>query len=159
MRLSSVATVAQVWDRMGAGLERVLNVCIKAWGGTSAGFSTAVLRLVMTVLAAHNGAVDDVHLASTLAMRSPGQWVAKDVVPRRSISSIAQDVIVEYNKKLRGGNRLTELTPSQYEQAAKRPPRPTVRGPVEVRKTTNKARGMTRQQPSPSEQAKEPTNA
>jgi hypothetical protein len=136
-RIAAIAAVTQVWDRMGAGLERVLTVCSRAWGGTSAGFGSAVLKLVMTVMAAHDGQVDDKHLAETLGGRSPAQWVARDVVPRRSLSSIAQDVIVEYNKKARGGNRLTELTPSQYEQLARRTPTPTVRGNIDVRQTSS----------------------
>jgi hypothetical protein len=142
-RLSAVAAVYLVWDRMGGtGLERVLDVCSLAWGCTSQGFASVVLRLVMTVMAAHDGQVDDQRLAETMATRSPAQWVSKDIVPRRSLASIAQDVITEYNKKARGTKRLSELTPSEYQAAAKRQPRPTVRGPVEAPKTTVNATSM-----------------
>jgi hypothetical protein len=135
-RISAVAAVTHVWDRMGEGLERVLEVCSRAWGGTSAGFASNVLKLVMTVLCAHDGQVDDTHLSETLSVRSPAQWIVKDTQPRRSLSSLAQDVVVEYNKKARGGNRLPEMTPSQYEAAARRPPVPTVKGKIEGRQTT-----------------------
>jgi hypothetical protein len=137
-RLTAIATLNDVWDRMGAGTERVLTVCARAWGGTGAGFAASVLKLVMTVLAAHDGAVDDVHLAETLSVRSPAQWIAKDSVPRRPLTSIAQDVIIEYNKKVRGGNRLTELTPSQYEQSTRKVTKsPTVRGRIDVERVTS----------------------
>ena len=134
-RVSAVAAVYQIWDRMGEGLERVLSVCSRSWGGTAAGFGSSVLKLVMIVVCAHDGAVDDMHLVETLSARSPAQWVIKDVSPRRSLSSLAQDVVVEYNKKVRGGNRLVELTPSQYETSAKRMPTPTVKGKIEGRQT------------------------
>lgn len=136
-QLSAVSAVGQVWDRMGGtGLERVLSVCGEAWGKTAAGYSAKILKLVMTILAAHNGQVDDHRLVETLSARSPGQWIAAGVVKARSISSLAQDVIVEYNRKVRGGNRLQELTPSEYERAAKRMPSATVRGKIDVARTT-----------------------
>jgi hypothetical protein len=139
-RISAVGACYQVWDRMSsAGLERVLIICSQAWDRTSGGFASPVLKLVMTVLAAHDGQVDDVHLGETLATRSPAQWVSKDVVPRRPIASLAQDVVIEYNKIRRGAARLVELTPSQYEAAAKRKPQPTVRGKIEGRTTATKS--------------------
>lgn len=148
-RISAVGACYQVWDRMAApGLERVLNICSQAWDRTSAGYASPVLKLVMTVLAAHDGEVDDVHLGETLALRSPAQWVSKDVIPRRPISSLAQDVIIEYNKARRGASRLSELTPSQYEAAAKRKPSPTVRGPVEGRTTATKSRSGSSTRPN-----------
>jgi hypothetical protein len=146
-RVSAVATINLVWDRMGSDLERVLTVCSKAWGNTAAGYTTNVLKLVMTVMAAHNGSVDDEHLVATLAQRSPGQWTAKSVVPKRSISSIAQDVIIEYNKRARGGNRLTELTPGQYESAARRAPAKSVRGKIAGRHTSGSGKAFRREMP------------
>jgi hypothetical protein len=134
-RVSAVAAVNHVWDRMGEGLERVLSICYRSWGGTSAGFGSSVLKLVMTVCCAHDGQVDDIHLSETLSTRSPAQWIVKDITPRRSLSSLAQDVVVAYNKNVRGGNRLPEMTPSQYETAARRMPVPTVRGKIEGRQT------------------------
>lgn len=136
-RVAAVGTINHVWDRMGDGLERVLNVCAGSWGRTSQGFASGVLKLVMTVMCAHNGEVDDAHLIETLATRSPAQWIARDAVPRRPLSSIAQDVIIEYNKKARGSHRLQELTPSEYEQAARRMPAATVRGNIEAEHKTS----------------------
>lgn len=136
-RLSAVGTCYQVWDRMGhSGLERVLTVCGRAWDQTSQGFCADILRLVMTVMCAHDGQVDDRHLAETLSVRSPGQWVSKGMVPHRSLASVAQDVIVEYNKKARGSHRLSELTQSEYTLSAKRPASPTIRGHIEAKATT-----------------------
>jgi hypothetical protein len=154
-KVSAIATINQIWDSMGESLERVLAVCDDAWEGTSAGFTTAVLKLVMFVLAAHNGEVDDEHLAATLGIRSPAQWVMKDITPRRPLASIAQDVIIEYNKKARGGNRLQELTPSEYQAAAKRPPSATVRGAIVGRQTAGVGVRRTRT----GQERKEPSNA
>jgi hypothetical protein len=142
-RLSAIGTIYTVWDRMtGPGLERVLTICGTAWDWTSAGLSMNCLKLVMTVCAAHNGTLDDAHLAAALSTRSPAQWIAKDVTPQRSLASIAQDVVIAYNRGTRVANRLTELTPSAYQAAAKRQPLPTVRGKVDA--TTTSAHGTRR---------------
>jgi hypothetical protein len=102
----------------------------------------------MTILAAHDGEVDDVHLGETLTLRSPAQWISRDVVPRRPIASLAQDVVIEYNKSRRGGSRLVEMTPSQYETAAKRKPQPTVRGKIEGTTTQQKSRSGSTTRPN-----------
>jgi len=132
-RLSAVSALHHIWDLGGmALLERTLNVCGQAWDHTAAGYSSNIMRLVVTVVNAHDGDVDDVHLGETLATRSPAQWLSKDSVPKRPISSLAQDVIVEYNKGVRGGNRLTELTRDAYERAYKRTASPTKRGKIQT---------------------------
>jgi hypothetical protein len=141
-RLSAIAALNQVWDRMGAGgVERVLTISGQAWDRTASGYGAAVFKLIMMILAAHDGAVNDVHLGEILAARSPAQWTARETAPRRSLSSLAQDVIIEYNKRPRGGNRLPEMTPSQYETAAKRTQAPRVTGKLEgvERKTATPA--------------------
>jgi len=130
-QLSAIGTLAKVWERMGSvGLERVLRICGNAWEGTSAGFSAKIIKLCMFLLAAHLDDVDDERLAVVLAKRSPAQWVSANVTPQRPLSSIAQDVILEYNKVARGSKRLDELTPAEYERAAKRAQSATVRGPI-----------------------------
>jgi len=135
--LSAVAMLGYIWDCTGgAGVERVLTICGAAWENTSAGYSGSVLKLVMYVVAAHNGEVRDEQLVRALATRSPGQWIAKDVTPRRPLQSIAQDVIIEYNKRTRGAGRLAELTPSAYVAAGKRKPARTKRGKVDAAKVT-----------------------
>jgi hypothetical protein len=144
-RLSAVAALCLVWDRTGvSGLERVLTICSNAWDRTSAGFSAQILKLVMTLIAAHNGEIDDAKLTATLAAQSPAQWLAKNSVKPRPLASIAQDVIIEYNKRARGPARLTELTPSQYLSAAKRPPSKTVRGKITAERTTSVNASSTR---------------
>lgn len=131
-KCSAIAQLGNMWDVMGpAGLERVLRVCDASWEGTAIGFGAAIMKLVTILVAAHNGAVNDTYLAEVLAVRSPAQWIARDQVPRRPLVSIAQDVIMEYNKRRRGGTRLPELTPSEYVIAVKRPGARTVRGPIE----------------------------
>lgn len=132
--VSAVTTLGLVWDRMsGAGLERVLTVCGDAWERTAPAYGANTLKLVMVLLASHNGAVDDERLVRTLAKRSPAQWLSATVTPRRSISSVAQDVVIEYNRTARGQYRLPELTPGQYEVASRRRPVPKVRGTVDAR--------------------------
>lgn len=136
--LSAISQVGVVWDRMSAaGLERVLSVCGDAWDRTAAGFSANTLKLVMTLLAAHDGAIIDERLAETLGARSPAQWLAVGSVRRRAIASVAQDVIVEYNKHSRGTHRIEELTPTQYETAAKRSPVVTKRGTIDAPRQTS----------------------
>jgi len=131
-RVSCVAQLYYIWDCLGAtGLERVLEVANRAWDGTSPAFASAVLRLIMVLVGAHDGVVDDVHLSQTLSARSPSQWLMRDVVPPRSVFSIAQDVAVEYNRKLRGAARLAELTPSQYMNVKRPANRPTTRGKID----------------------------
>ena len=127
-KLSAVSRLCQIWDVGGTSLlERVLSICKNAWENTSAGYQTKMLKLVMIVLAAHNGAILDERLSEVLGHRSPAQWVA-DPASKRPLQSIAQDVVIEYNRIARGGNRLPELTPSEYERASRRPPARTVRG-------------------------------
>jgi len=139
-RISAIVVLSHVWDRMGAtGLERVLTVCDEAWEGTSAGFSANIIKLVMLVVCAHNGQLDDAHLAKVLSTRSPAAWIVKDSTPRRSLSSIAQDVVIAYNRSRRGDNRLPEMTPGQYETAGKRAPVSTRRGRIEGRTTVAKS--------------------
>jgi hypothetical protein len=131
-KVSAVSTTGHVWDCMGVtGLERVLLICGQAWGQTSAGYATNVLRLVMIIIRAHDGEIDDVTLGKALSSRSPAQWIAKDSTPRRSLASLAQDVINEYNKKARGSHRAHEKTQGEYSQAARRPPSTTWRGAIE----------------------------
>jgi hypothetical protein len=135
-RVSAVGALQHIWDLGGmTSLERVLLICGAAWDQTAAGFSSQIMRLVMTVITAHNGEVDDTHLARTLAIRSAPQWLAKDSIPRRPIASLAQDVILEYNKKMRGDKRLSEMTLGQYERAYKRRPAPTKRGKIDAGET------------------------
>lgn len=130
-RITAVSELGRIWEVMGApGLERVLRVCDAAWEGTSAGFSAQVMKLVALLIAAHNGEMDDPYLATVLGARSPAQWVQRDQSPRRPLGSIAQDVIIEYNKHRRGAGRLPELTPSEYIASARRRPVPTVKGVI-----------------------------
>jgi hypothetical protein len=145
-QVSAIGTVGTVWDRIGAvGLERILTICGNAWDRTAAGYSANILKLVMFVVVAHDGDVNDAYLTDTLGRRSPAQWTAKDRYPPRPLSSAAQDVVVEYNKRVRGGNRLVELTPSQYQAAGRRPPAKTRRGKIEgVRTTKSTSRTRTR---------------
>jgi hypothetical protein len=148
--VSAVSTVGQVWERVGGnGLERVLTVCGDAWERTAAGYSANILKLAMVLLAAHDGEIDDDRLAIALASRSPGQWLARNVTPRRPLTSIALDVIVEYNKTARGRSRILELTPSQYQQAAKRAPVATVRGKIDATAGAIESRGGRTRRPVP----------
>jgi hypothetical protein len=147
-RLSAVNQLERTWETLGVpGLERVLRVCDAAWGGTSAGFARPVLKLVSILVAAHNGELNDAYLAEVLGSRSPGEWVAGPA--RRPLTSIAQDVIMEYNKRRRGSTRVAELTPSEYMLAAKRPPIRTMRGPIEGVTTTSAAGTRRRYHPNP----------
>jgi hypothetical protein len=105
------------------------------------------LKLVSILVAAHNGELNDAYLAEVLGSRSPGEWVAGPA--RRPLTSIAQDVIMEYNKRRRGSTRVAELTPSEYMLAAKRPPIRTMRGPIEGVTTTSAAGTRRRYHPNP----------
>jgi hypothetical protein len=143
-KISAISRLCQIWDVVGAaGLERVLSICKNAWENTSGGYQTKMLKLVMIVLAAHNGEVLDMRLSEVLGHRSPAQWVA-DTATKRPLQSVAQDVVIEYNRTSRGGNRLPELTPSEYDQAARRSPNKTVRGSTGQTKTVKQGRGIVR---------------
>lgn len=133
---AAIGTIGKIWERMDSvGLERVLWICREAWDGTAAGLGAKIMKLAAYLLAAHDGDIDDQRMAEVLAKRSPAQWVATNVTPPRPLSSIAQDVILEYNK-VRGGMKLPELTPHDYENAARRPMSSTVRGPIPATKMT-----------------------
>lgn len=128
----AVGALLNCWDLLGVdGLERVLAICDRAWEGTAAGFGSAIVKLVMTVVAAHADRVNDARLADVLGTRSPAQWVAAGFTPRRSTQQLAQDVVIEYNRRTRGAGRLPELTPSDYVNASRRAPVKTIRAPLD----------------------------
>jgi hypothetical protein len=131
--VSAISTMRDVMARLGpAGLGRVLEILSGAWDRTPGSYASKMMRLAMMIVAVYDTEIDDTRLALVLGARSPNQWVADTLAPKRHLGFVAQDVVLAYNHGLRA-HRIDERTPNDYVTTAKRVapargPKPKIQG-------------------------------